>query len=442
MRSSENDGPNKRGAGSDVHEEANVYEDEINLIDYFRVLWKRKYFILLGSVLPALIVGLIFFSWPRKYKVTYVYDVSDRSHYDVSDRSHYDVSDRSRYDVSDRSHYDVSDRSCYDVSNWNLNEKNYNVLLGKFYGEKNLNKIVNKLRESDLDGYAELITRVGGEEDLKKFVDFGVLPSYVDLSRVKVTDPAKLEQIRQLKAQLLKLTITGKPKNDILKISLVIRDNLENVIPVYFAGEQLNTGIQQCRAKMADIEENRFNLRLALKTNKAILIKLKNIKADALDKAEGRITLQFDVGSRTEYLPVEYQIQATESKIIQFEEQIVANEKKYSYCDDLLALNEELFAKLNSKAPSYYTIQQFHAFLTDLAGSYKSEELEDYLSSYIKRIENRISASLPVTEEPRLSAISKGTAKKSAIVFAIALMISVFAAFLSEALQGSQVRAS
>ena len=42
MTSSENGGSNKRGTGNDVQKEANIYEDEINLIDYFRVFWKRK----------------------------------------------------------------------------------------------------------------------------------------------------------------------------------------------------------------------------------------------------------------------------------------------------------------------------------------------------------------------------------------------------------------
>jgi uncharacterized protein involved in exopolysaccharide biosynthesis len=59
-------------------ERADIYEDEINLADYLLVLWKRKYLILPGSVLPALIVGLILFFSPRNYKVTYVYDVKDQ----------------------------------------------------------------------------------------------------------------------------------------------------------------------------------------------------------------------------------------------------------------------------------------------------------------------------------------------------------------------------
>ena len=57
-------------------------------------------------------------------------------------------------------------------------------------------------------------------------------------------------------------------------------------------------------------------------------------------------------------------------------------------------------------------------------------------------MENRISASAPVTEKPNVWAVSKGTAKKSAIVFAIALMLSMFAAFLLEGLKKSQAQTS
>ena len=35
MTSSENDGSGKQTTGNNVHEDASVYEDEINLIDYF-----------------------------------------------------------------------------------------------------------------------------------------------------------------------------------------------------------------------------------------------------------------------------------------------------------------------------------------------------------------------------------------------------------------------
>jgi len=442
MESSQSRVANTQPVPNDVREAANIYEDEINLIDYFLVLWKRKSLILLGSVLPALIVGLILFFSPRNYKVTYVYDVRGWSIYDIRDRSIYDVRGRSIYDVRDRSIYDVRDQSIYDVSNWSLNEKNYRMFLDKFFSKENIDKIVNRLRENGLHRYAEQMTKASTTEGLKKFVDFEVSPPYMDLTSAKITDPVELvrslEQIRQLSAQLLNMTVVGRPKNDIPKISLVIRDNLENVISVYTVEQQLTAAARRLRASVAENEENSFELQLALKTDKAVLAKLKNIKTPVSDGGASSIALQFDISGKTEYLPVEYQIQATESKITQVEGEIAANEERYGYYKNLLALNEKLLAELKNKTSSYYTIQQFHSFLTALVNSYESKELKSYLNSYIKRIENRISASAPVTGKPSVSAVARGTAKKSGIVLAISLMISIFAAFLLEGIQKSQ----
>jgi len=41
MAGSENDGAKKQTTDNDVKEEASIYEDEINLMDYFVVLCKR-----------------------------------------------------------------------------------------------------------------------------------------------------------------------------------------------------------------------------------------------------------------------------------------------------------------------------------------------------------------------------------------------------------------
>jgi len=56
-----NNTSNNKTIQTNTGEETTIYEDEINLIDYFRLLWKWKGIILLGSVLPALVVGLILF---------------------------------------------------------------------------------------------------------------------------------------------------------------------------------------------------------------------------------------------------------------------------------------------------------------------------------------------------------------------------------------------
>jgi hypothetical protein len=134
-------------------------------------------------------------------------------------------------------------------------------------------------------------------------------------------------------------------------------------------------------------------------------------------------------------LPLSYQIQAAESKRIGLEGNIKASEEKYNYYKDLLDLNSRIFAELNNNLSSDYTIEQFKLFLTGLVAGYEKPQLKDYLNSYIRKIENRISTSKPITEKPQIHPIAKRTVKKSGIVFVIAFMIAVFAAFLREGLE-------
>ena len=171
---------------------------------------------------------------------------------------------------------------------------------------------------------------------LKNLLKLEPVPSYINLSETKVTDPEQLEQIQKLKAQLLNMTIVGKPKEDLLKIASVIKSDFENVISTYMIQEQLSANIRAYKTMMADIESNRFSLELTFKTNKSALEKLKSIKIQTPDKIESDIILQFDVGGRSEYLPIEYQIQTAESRIIQLEESIKENEEKYKYYKNLI----------------------------------------------------------------------------------------------------------
>jgi len=409
MACSEDSGANRQDADSGAREKGDLYEDEIYLMDYFLVLWKHKLFIFLATFLPTLIIGTILFIYPRTYRVTYVYDV--------------------RGDVRD------------DVGNWNLNEKNFNVLQSRFYSEDNLNRLIGELQTHKLDEYAEKVRNFRADAS-NKFVKFEVSPLFIDLSKLKVTGPDQLETFRDMKTSLLNMTITGKPKEDFAKTALVIRNNFEEVIPLYLIQEQLSTDIRRYNSRLANIESSKFGLELALQNNTEMLAELKKVDIAALDKKGGDVMLQFDVGGRSQYLPLSYQIQAVESKIVELQGKISGDAAMHKYSKDLLGLSARIIAELNDKLSSEqsYSIELFKSFLADLIGETEKQELTDFLASYIKKIENRISVSAPVSENPKICSIAKGTTKKIAIVFAIAIMLSVFAAFLLEGLKQSKMR--
>lgn len=400
MARSHNDIPNSQPVPENVRREVNTCDDEITLVDYVRVLWKRKCLILLGSVLPALAFGLVIFSLPRDYKVTYTYDMG-------------------------------------------LNEKEYKTLLDKFYSGENLERVISKLEENGLNKYAGRIAQATVDELKGKLVGFEVSPSFFEtMETLKTADVKDIEDIQRARGTLLVMIIRGRPQKDMATISSIVRNNFEKIIPMYSVKQRLNTTIIGLKSDMAAIEENRYTLELDLAKKRAILTKLKGLRPEDSSQITSDIILQFEnVGSNSAYLPLAYQVQAVESTIIDLEENIKANEQKYGYYSSLLSLNQRLFDEVKKAESPYYTIQQYHPFLTSILNDYEDKELVDYLSAYIKKIENSISANIPIMDVPKLYPVPKGTVKKIAIVFAISLMIVIFSAFLSEGMEKSRVRA-
>ena len=237
MASLENDGSNKQTTGNDAQEEASIYEDEINLIDYFLVLWKRKWFIFLASVLPALVVGLAIFLWPRDYKISYTYNVG-------------------------------------------LGEKAFKVLEDTFYSEENIEKLVEKLQTSDFNKYAKKIAEPKTEKKLKEFIFFEISPLYSEVMKpLEAKNIEELQKLNQVKGTLLVMTIMGNPQKDMYTISSIMRNNFEKVIPIYSVKNRLVNNIEALKTNMAKIERGRFSLGLELERKKATLTKLKNLKS-------------------------------------------------------------------------------------------------------------------------------------------------------------------
>ena len=397
MASSKNEIPKNQSVPKSIMGKVDTFEDEIDLIDYFKVLWKWKYFIFLFAALPTLIFFSIFNYSPKDYTITYLYD----SWLDKEPSKLLSSEFESIKDL-----YQLSVQSAE-----KLLEKNRRILLDRFYSEENLDKLAARLRENSFDKYAQ-----------------GISKTQIQL------------EITNL---LLTLTIIGSPEQDMQRISSIVRDDFEKVIPIYAVREELSNVIAGFKAQMADIKDNSFSLELELERKRAILKKMKNLQPSDPNKIPGGIILQIDnISQNSEYLPLAYQIQAIDANIITIEENINANQKKYNYYKNLISLNDKLFEEIKTKTSSYYTIQEFHSFLTNMMGDYTEKELADYLNAYTKRIENMISINTPVIEKPSVYPVAKSAVKKSAVSFAALLMIASFIAFLLEAVQQRQAPTS
>lgn len=364
-----------------------VVEDEIDLVEYFLVLMKHKWLILLGTLVPTLVVGAVLFLQPKDYTVSYSYRMA-------------------------------------------LGQTDLKELEDKFYSTENAAKLIEDLKARGLENQAQQ----SAAGNLKKTVTFEVSPPLFDTAAKTFDESLKRQDA---KGTLLVMHLEEKKKDILQEAASVYRKNFEEIIPLYLEKTVLINGIAGYKRSMAGIEETRYTLNLQLDNKKITLDKLKKSGLEG-PNIPGGIVLQFDnVGANSAYLPLSYQVQAAQTQIIALEENIQSNTEKYAYYADLLVTDEALLSRLDDMVRSHSSLGQFHAFLTDTLAAPKQDtpQIHDHLSAYIKRIENNMTAAIPLIENPMVYAAEKGTLKKTALVLVITFMLSLFGAFLREGLE-------
>jgi hypothetical protein len=364
-------------------------KDEINLADYLRIILKRKYFIFLCSLLPGLLFGIILFVSPKNCKISYTYDLSQQKN---------DL--KILLDKLDG--LENLNRLVAELEKDELSAKNRKILLDSFFDSENLSKLAAELKQNGFEEYAQ------------------------ELSGEKI-------QIR-ISGTLLTMTVNGRSGQDLKKISSIVRVNFETNLLMYAAKQELSSNISMLKSRIAAIDQNKYSTELELDGQKTILTKLKKKASADSNNTPNGIVLQFDnAGENRSFLPWECQARAAEANIIYIEEAIRLNQKKNSRYKSLIELNEKLLNDISNSAID--NNREFHSFLINLKGDYQNTEFENYLNSYINKMENAITAYTALIENPKVDVVSKNILKKSAIVFLLLFIMTMFLTFLLEAVR-------
>ncbi len=389
MTDSQGDIRSSRTLSKSAQGEVCTSEDEIDLSDCLRILRKWRYLIVIGSALPALIMGLFVFFSPTYYEVTYRYDV-------LRDRGIDALWPGSLFEAAGL------DEAIDESETGESDEERCEALIDRFYGAENFGRLTARLREN---GFEEYLENMSGRS-----------------IRLEISDP------------LLAMTIVARPHKDVRRIVSIVRDNFEMVVPTYSLKERLRNTMVGLRVAMAGIERGKFDLMLELRQKKAVLEKLKNAQPPDSNESPGGIVLHLhDMDADSKYLPIACQAQAAHASVINLEEVVSASTERCSYYESLLNLNARLSGEMGGRADSHFTIGQFRSYLAGLAEEYEDENLTDYLKAYARAIEQMMLANTPIGEEPSIYPVPKGTAKKAMIVFVALLMVSGCGVLLLEA---------
>jgi hypothetical protein len=389
------------------------------IVRYLRLLWERRWLVLGGSLLPALLVALVLDLWPRKYTATFFYERP-------------------------------------------LAESEYNVLLRRFHSQENLDKIIGRLQEQGLTRCVRQLDQARTQQSFEKLVRFEVSPIYP--KRLQTTDPCTSEKISDFKTKLLSIEVLGDSPEEVAGVSAVVTDNVESVLPIYDIRTHLKESLAKLRGDAAKIEDDRFQLSLDVQKEKAKLEKLKALDGAPGEAAPGGVILQFSgdqsldylplfypvrsapskiadlqetLGSAQKYklydfLPLSYQVRAAQSKIVDLQETLSSDAQKHDFYLQAMDLDNGLLAKIEESLLTYYTAQQYLGFLGEQLLAYKDPVLGDYLRSYIRKTENLVLVNTRAGEKPMVYPISKNVFKSSVLAFLLFLMIAAFAAVLLE----------
>lgn len=370
-----------------------TYEDEIDLIDYFHILWKQRWLILLGTGLPALLTGLFFYMSPRAYQISYIY-------------------------------------------NRELTAKEFRLLEEAFYSQLNLDNLSRQFQAAGFSEYASKVDSAQSHEALKSLVHFEVSPPFFDATKSsKALTPEELDNLRTVKSHFLLLHVGSGSHDTIREVGSIIRQNFEQQIPLISIANTLQDNLLNYKEQIAVIEESRFNLDRRLERRKSTLSKFKDMDTTDEESGGSNIVLQFDNVSRnSDYLPLDYQLQVTEAQVINMEEDILEKQELHAYYSSLLEFYQTLHHQVTQSGLSL-TLEGYRDLLTNLLHQ-KGESLDpavkNSLLAYIQRIDNQLTTVPPVIQQPKVRVLAKGTLKKTGVVFVSALLLSIFGALVRE----------
>jgi len=358
------------------------------LLRFGRILWHHRFLIAPGSLLPAIVVAAVIHLSSVEYTTTFVYERP-------------------------------------------VTESEYNVLLRRFYSSENLGKIVARLRKSGIVDYAARLEGAETEQALQKLIRFRVSPVYP--TRLQTTDPNTSERIGLFKAKLCYIDITGGSKGDMSAVSDVVTANFEDVLPIYDIRNDLKESMQEFKKLAAEIEDNRFTLTVDLQKEKTRLEKLSSLAGAPAGADQGNLVLQFaEVAESREFLPLNYQKRAVQSKIIDLQETLSSDEEMYSYYLKVLELNGQLLGEITKNLLTYYTVPQFLDFLEERLAACQEVELADYMKSYIRKTQNLTLVNTRAGEKPVVYPVSKRLLKRSVLTFVVLCMMMTFIAVALE----------
>lgn len=406
---SEKDRETPSGQDSDSSEQQDAIESPktSGLLETFvAVIRKRWPWILLGSVLSGVVIGVATWLLPNHFSTSYLYS------------------------------YTQPTRS------------QFGLLKAHLLSDINLRRTITALRAEGLDKYASGLETAwqSSWNEFEKFLSISPSPPFPRPVKTKQRSATDLKSLKSLQSEFVTLTISRCPSVEGLsKIAPIIRHNVESLLDYHSISTDLKSKQLELKEKISTLEVQTFELELSLKRNKAILAGLQKITTEGSTSKERPYVIQIDVKSGADVLilPVEYQKEIVASRIVNSKEALAENETRRHHLTKLFGLWEKCRSEIEQKGDVFACmLSQYRNFLKELALQTKDPRLGHELASHIAFTDTLSDVNRPITDHPKIVGTHRKPVPAAVVGFLAGLLISILCVFLFESVNSGKVRPS
>lgn len=345
---------------------------EIDLSVCTGTLWKRKFTILVGALIPAVVTLAVLLCLPAKRSITYTYATS-------------------------------------------LKGSDYRIFERHFYGTENLLKLETFLRDKGFGGFADDLDRARQVDEIEPLKEVLLLDRFPSAKEAEKEKENVLQQIT--------LQIRERSYRVPTALATAVRDYFEEQFPLYRLDTVNMDFLQQCHAKLQTVQMERANIKRTLRATQTELESLKKLvpPSDASSGVEDLVLPM--ITGRKEFFPIEYHVRALLLEVANIQRKLEEADLAETFYSQGLELGGECDVKIKELLVKGGTISQFNEFLQEKL--LRDKDLAEVMSTHVHATELSMLSRWRTPREPNVGRLSKGTVLYTGLAFAVALPLMI-----------------
>ena len=313
----------------------------MELATFLRLLWDRKFILLMIAMFPALAVGLLNWFGIRTYASQLSYAME-------------------------------------------LTATDFQRMSSRFYGGGNQRILLAEMEAQGIVAVANKLKQAESEDDMRKVVDVHVTPNYVDFNNRRNMKLSldrswadNVEKIEQLRARILQLYIEAGGEAEAQKVVACIRRNFEEQLPLHELYDALVGRRYSLNNQLVYLEQGRVDNEEQLARIEATHRQLTLMAGTATENKSRSLSLELtDLKAEQEFLPISVQLEVYASRVALMRERIKSDQRMFALKLREANLLAEVSDQLEKAIENGHDLKAYLAFLQQASVGREQQEVE------------------------------------------------------------------